>query len=49
MEGAIVELSGQGEGHGVGLCQYGSAELARRGWDARRILELYFVNAIVGR
>ena len=47
-EGTAV-LAGEGEGHGVGLCQFGAAELARQGWDAGRILGLYFVNARIER
>ena len=44
-----VELSGRGEGHGVGLCQFGAAKLARQGWDAPRILALYFANTSISR
>lgn len=36
----IVE--GQGHGHGVGLCQLGALELAKRGYDYRQILSFYF-------
>ncbi|WP_218079370.1 SpoIID/LytB domain-containing protein [Anthocerotibacter panamensis] len=35
-------LIGGGWGHGLGLSQYGSYGLARRGWDYRRILNFYF-------
>ncbi len=35
-------LRGQGLGHGVGLCQWGAAELARRGDSASEILAHYF-------
>jgi stage II sporulation protein D len=44
VKGGRADLSGRGEGHGVGLCQFGAAELARQGWDAARILALYFAN-----
>jgi stage II sporulation protein D len=33
---------GQGHGHGVGLCQLGALELAKRGYDYRQILSFYF-------
>jgi len=34
--------NGRGFGHGVGLCQHGTQELARQGHDYRKILEFYF-------
>ncbi len=34
-------FEGLGRGHGAGLCQVGSHELAARGWSARRILAYY--------
>lgn len=36
---------GGGFGHGVGLSQYGSYNLARLGWSARQILEFYYPGA----
>jgi stage II sporulation protein D len=33
---------GQGSGHGVGMCQVGAYDLARRGWNYKRILAHYF-------
>ena len=33
---------GSGYGHGVGLCQLGALELAKRGYDYRQILSFYF-------
>ena len=42
-------LSGRGSGHGVGLCVLGAAALARRGWDADRILATYFDGLDVTR
>ncbi len=36
------EAKGQGYGHGVGLCQLGALELAKRGYDYRQILSFYF-------
>jgi stage II sporulation protein D len=35
-------VRGQGYGHGVGLCQLGALELAKRGYDYRQILSFYF-------
>ncbi|MBI3996398.1 MAG: SpoIID/LytB domain-containing protein [Candidatus Omnitrophica bacterium] len=37
-------LDGHGWGHGVGMCQWGAAELARRGFSAAEILEYYYPN-----
>jgi len=35
-------VEGQGYGHGVGMCQLGALELAKRGYDYRQILSFYF-------
>lgn len=35
-------VEGTGYGHGVGLCQLGALELAKRGYDYRQILSFYF-------
>jgi stage II sporulation protein D len=43
-----VRLSGRGLGHGVGLCQHGARELARRGQDFRHILAHYFPDGVLG-
>ena len=40
-------LDGHGWGHGVGMCQWGAAELARRGFSAREILAFYYPHADV--
>lgn len=42
-----VALSGQGRGHGIGLCQVGAAGMARDGKDFRAILEHYFPNTTI--
>lgn len=41
---SLVRLSfyGGGNGHGVGMSQYGVKELARRGWSPREIIRHYF-------
>ncbi|NNJ53748.1 MAG: hypothetical protein HKP17_11310, partial [Ignavibacteriaceae bacterium] len=38
----VIEIEGNGFGHGVGLCQYGAISLSRKGWDFNEILEHYF-------
>lgn len=35
-------FDGRGLGHGLGLCQYGAMEMARRGYSYREILARYF-------
>ena len=42
MSGDELVLSGRGLGHGVGLCQWGAQEMARRGRDYRAILAHYY-------
>lgn len=42
MKNGNVHVEGQGYGHGVGLCQLGALELAKRGYDYRQILSFYF-------
>lgn len=37
-----IHVEGQGYGHGVGLCQLGALELAKRGYNYRQILSHYF-------
>jgi len=43
-KGNITEVSvkGRGWGHGVGLCQFGAVELARKGYNYERILKHYY-------
>ena len=43
--GDAFVIDGHGWGHGVGLCQWGAAELARRGFSAREILAYYYPKA----
>ncbi len=42
MSGGEVVVSGRGLGHGVGLCQWGAREMARRGHDFKSILNHYY-------
>lgn len=37
-----ISLQGNGHGHGVGMCQIGALDLARKGWDYKKILAHYF-------
>ena len=39
-----IVLSGQGWGHGVGMCQWGAIGMAKRGKDYSQILARYFVD-----
>lgn len=43
-EGAQVVLVGEGQGHGIGLCQRGAEAMAANGADFRAILAHYFPN-----
>jgi stage II sporulation protein D len=47
--GEAFVLDGHGWGHGVGMCQWGAAELARRGWTAPQILQFYYPQSEVMR
>jgi len=38
----FVSFSGEGLGHGVGMCQIGAYELAKRGYNYRQILSFYY-------
>lgn len=46
-DGDYVILRGAGEGHGLGLCQRGSAAMARNGRDYRAILNHYFPHTTI--
>lgn len=41
-----IEIVGRGFGHGTGLCQWGSLELARSGKSYRQILQHYYPRLI---
>lgn len=41
-QGKKITLKGKGHGHGVGMCQLGAFEMARRGFDYKQILAHYF-------
>jgi stage II sporulation protein D len=42
-----VVLEGYGYGHGVGLCQEGAIEMARRGYHFTQILKYYFPGIVI--
>ncbi|HET9837688.1 MAG TPA: SpoIID/LytB domain-containing protein [Candidatus Angelobacter sp.] len=43
-ENGEVILEGSGVGHGIGLCQRGAADMARKGASFQQILEHYYPN-----
>jgi stage II sporulation protein D len=47
--GEGIRVTGEGYGHGVGLCQLGALELAKRGYGYRAILQHYFPELKVSR
>lgn len=42
LKNSEFHVAGSGYGHGVGLCQLGALELAKRGYDYKQILGFYF-------
>lgn len=46
--GSGFTLYGSGDGHGLGLSQWGSYGLARKGWSYRRILTHFYSGTRVG-
>ncbi len=44
-----MRVEGRGYGHGVGLCQLGALELAKRGYGYRAILQHYFPSMNIKR
>jgi stage II sporulation protein D len=49
VDGGKVRFMGSGAGHGVGLCQWGANELARRGSSYKRILAHYYPGSDLRR
>ncbi len=49
VDGAVVRFLGSGAGHGVGLCQWGTRELARRGRSYSEILAHYYPGTTLRR
>jgi stage II sporulation protein D len=44
-----VTFSGNGNGHGVGMCQVGAIEMARRGMSMKDILRFYYKGIGIGK
>jgi len=40
-------ISGQGNGHGVGMSQWGARGLAEQGYDYQYILQYYYKNVSI--
>jgi stage II sporulation protein D len=47
-EGDVVVVEGSGKGHGVGLCQSGTAWMAKQGYGFMEILAHYYPNTVAG-
>jgi stage II sporulation protein D len=43
--GFQIQFTGRGAGHGVGLCQWGTKELAEKGYSAEAIVRYYYPGA----
>ena len=41
-KGKAYIFRGRGFGHHIGLCQWGTRQMVREGWDYRRILKFYY-------
>lgn len=48
-QGNTVTITGNGFGHGVGMCQFGAQHMASRGNDHKRILGFYYPGAKLQR
>ena len=45
--GDFLVVNGRGYGHGVGLCQEGAMEMAKRGHKFGEIISFYYNNVIL--
>lgn len=45
----LFRFIGRGNGHGVGLSQWGARGLAEQGYDYKRILQYYYTNVTIGK
>ncbi|MFS0727386.1 SpoIID/LytB domain-containing protein [Paenibacillus sp. 1P07SE] len=45
----LFRFIGRGNGHGVGLSQWGARGLAEQGYDYQRILQYYYTNVTIGK
>ena len=48
-KGKGIKLTGNGWGHGIGLCQWGAKGMASRGYTYKAILRFYFPHTKVVR
>ncbi|MCE1190260.1 MAG: SpoIID/LytB domain-containing protein [Ignavibacteria bacterium] len=48
-DGARIIFEGRGNGHGVGLCQWGSFGMSQKGSTAQEIIEHYFPGTSIGK
>ncbi len=39
---SALTIDGAGYGHGIGLCQIGAIDMARAGYDFRKIVAFYY-------
>jgi stage II sporulation protein D len=44
-----IVLTGRGDGHQKGVCQFGAKELLSRNWDIEKVLQFYYPGTILGR
>lgn len=44
MKNGEIEITTYGNGHGVGMSQYGAEGMAREGYEAKEILKHYYTN-----
>jgi stage II sporulation protein D len=49
VRGGAIDLTGNGRGHGVGLCQWGARELGARAALPADILQFYFAGTSLGQ
>ena len=42
-----INLIGKGNGHGVGLCQWGSLSLSEQGKNFEEIIQFYFPGTVI--
>lgn len=45
--GDSIVLRGRGYGHGVGLCQEGAMEMARKGFNYKQIIDFYYFGVLI--
>jgi stage II sporulation protein D len=46
-DGGVFVFDGKGYGHGVGLCQWSSLEMARSGMNYRDILSHFYPGTVI--